>query len=141
MGDMKCAIVNIKNKSNSVGGPSGYLYNLYSGAAEIEKFPDFKYLIENKAGNEVGYTDTESKVINIKKLFPSLREFLYFFKQGNIFKKKLGSEIKKYDLIHVHTTETLLYLKWFCKYNGKIVFTPHRPETLKEELVSVVRRK
>ena len=53
MRDMKCAIVNIKNKSDSVGGPSGYLYNLYSGADEIENFPDFKYLIENEIRNDL----------------------------------------------------------------------------------------
>ena len=141
MRDMKCAIVNIKNKSDSVGGPSGYLYNLYSGADEIENFPDFKYLIENEIRNNRGYTSAKSNIMNIKEAFPSLREFLYFFKQGNIFKKKLSAEIKDYDLIHVHTTETLLYLKWFCKFNGKIIFTPHRPETLKEELVESVKRK
>ena len=134
---MKCAIINIKNKSASVGGPSGYLFNLYSGADEIKEFPDFKYLIEN---NSI-ISDSGSKMTNVKELFPSLREFIYFFKQGNIFRNILGKELKEYDLIHVHTTETLLYLRWFCKYKGKVIFTPHRPETLREELVAVVRRK
>lgn len=138
---MRCAIVNIKNKSDSVGGPSGYLYNLYSGADEIENFPDFKYLIENEIRNDMGYTTARISITNLKEAFPTLREFLYFFKQGSIFKKKLGVDVKNYDLIHVHTTETLLYLKWFCKFNGKIVFTPHRPETLKEELIEKVKRK
>lgn len=138
---MKCAIINIKNKSASVGGPSGYLYNLYLGAEEIKGFPDFKYLIENTTGNDGITTDVESKITNFKELFLSLREFLYFFKQGYIFKKKLGEDIKEYDLIHVHTTETLLYLRWFCKYKGKVVFTPHRPESLREELIAVVKRK
>lgn len=138
---MKCAIINVKNKSASVGGPAGYLFNLYSGADEINEFPDFIYLLENKLANSSITADSGSKITNIKELFPSLREFLYFFKQGNFFKKKLGEEIKEYGLIHVHTTETLLYLRWFCKYKGKVVFTPHRPETVREELVGVVRRK
>jgi len=138
---MKCAIINVKNKSASVGGPSGYLFNLYSGADEINEFPDFLYLLENKLANSSITADSGSKITNIKELFPSLREFLYFFKQGNFFKKKLGEKIKEYGLIHVHTTEALLYLRWFCKYKGKVVFTPHRPETVREELVGAVRRK
>lgn len=138
---MRCAIINIKNKSESVGGPSGYLYNLYAGANEIEIFPDFIYLVDNKVGNETNSANKNNILTKVKEMFPAIREFLYFFKQGNIFKKKLGETIKKYDLIHVHTTETLLYLRWFCKYKGKVVFTPHRPEKVRDELLEVMCRK
>lgn len=132
------AILNIRNMKKSAGGPSGYLYNLYAGFESNKELvpPDFIYCFD-----EVSNNSNDSNKRNVKDLLPGIRYILYYLKQGLRIKKILKKKVEKYDCIHVHTGEAVVYLRKFCRYKGKIIFTPHRPESVRKEIIANLRKK
>ncbi len=116
------------------GGPSGYVYNLVQGAEKNKK--DIKLLAPNiEAGNEKEKPAHSGN----KKKFAVLRSLSYIAKCGIISKRRFGKMVKNYDIIHVHSSQDLYYLKRYLGFKGKIVFTPHRPEPYSKELLSAYR--
>ena len=130
------AILNIRNVKNSAGGPSGYLYNLLKGFNELDgvEIPDFIYMIDETSARK------QSNTAGVKNLFPGLRYIAYFFKQGLGFRKWFIGKISNYDTIHVHTSESAIYLRLFCRYKGHIILTPHRPEPIKNEMIEKFKK-
>lgn len=130
----KSAIFLSSGIGKNQGGPSGYIYNLYSGSIENGNpvtviTPNMNIEPTKKAMNNNS---------SVKK-FGVLRSLLYIAKTGIRCRKKYKKELKKYALIHVHSSQDLYYLKKYVGYKGKIVFTPHRPEPYANELLNSYR--
>lgn len=139
---MKVLIFYDKNNLKPVGGPSGYLYNVYK-ELQIENI-DFIDFIDSK----------EIKTSKKDKLFNKLRDF-YNKKVPRSIKMKLGLyekyvfknifgkiprttnvNIDDYDIIHFHSTLTLYMVKDSLKnYKGKILLTSHSPKILHKEII------
>lgn len=114
------------------GGPSGYVYNLVQGAKE------------NRDKIEIITADTElktqkSNLTSSKKKFTALRSLLYIVKCGIVARRRFSSIIHTFDVIHVHSSQDVYYLKRYIRFKGKIVFTPHRPEPYSMELLKAYR--
>lgn len=123
-----------RDLKKNAGGPSGYLYNLKQG-------------LENCSANiyffTINFNETERQGQGKKKdkikyndIFGDLRLALSFALKGIKIKGKINSKIYNMDVIHVHSSEDLFALRAILKYKGKIVFTPHRPETLASEVIN-----
>ena len=123
------AILNYSQKRENAGGPSGYLFNLYAGLSDLKTDIDFLFVEDALLG-------AVKKVRKRRNFFIQLRNILFFIKKGIRMRNKFKSVVSNYDVIHVQSCEDCFYLKKYCKFKGKIIFTPHRPETYYEEVVS-----
>lgn len=116
------------------GGPSGYVYNLYEGS--LENGDPITVITPNmniESAKKTANSDYS------KKKFGVLRSLLYIAKTGMRCRKSYKDVISQYDVIHVHSSQDLYYLKKYIGYNGTIVFTPHRPESYANELLNSYR--
>ena len=139
---LNIAVLLDRSREKNAGGRPGYLYNLYMGAPTNGLMPDFLCPVQEIAHlDDVDYRVDEysnSFYMFLRKNV-RFRRLLYFFKQGLEIKNKLGNKVNDYDVIHVHISSNVIYLRWFCKYKGKIILTSHRPETLVEDGMSMLR--
>ena len=127
--------------SGNIGGPPGYLFNLINSFNKTD-CPDLLILDEEKNVNFNQNACLRERIINkIKDIFPSVRNVLYFFRRGFQYKHKYINIINNYKLIHAHSSEVVLFIRRFCKYRGIIVFTPHRPESIYEEVAHSLSNK
>ncbi|MDE6284408.1 MAG: glycosyltransferase family 4 protein, partial [Bacilli bacterium] len=46
-----------------------------------------------------------------------------------------------YDLIHIHDSESVLYIRDFARFKGNIVLTSHRPEPLEDEIINALKNR
>lgn len=129
------AIFNYSGKAVNKGGPSGYLSHLYTGFNGDS--PDFLFI-----------KDAEKTSNNIKISFHNENYFLYeiksilsYLKKGIKVYKKYGKTLNNYSLIHIHDSESVFYIKFFCRYKGKIILTSHRPEPLADEVINAIKAK
>lgn len=138
MNKSKYAIYNSSGFGKNQGGPKGYLYNLFNGLNELNYQMKIFSLddidsIQSKKNNS--YTKKKS----IKDFIPlGFRSILYFYKYGIKIKNKINREVNSYDILHVHSSEDVYYLRKFLKYKGRIVLTVHRPESLAEEKIGAL---
>lgn len=133
----KFAIFNYSGKSANKGGPAGYLQHLFSGF-NPDSAPDFICMTDTtdvtssvKAGGKSVF-DKYSFLYEIKSI-------LSIVKKGITVRRKLHSIINNYDIIHIHDSESVLYVKFFAAYKGKIVLTSHRPEPLADEVINSIK--
>lgn len=134
---MKIAIMNYAGKSPNRGGPAGYLNNLYTGAEKIHNFPDFLHVEDFDTPKTIATEQQKKKTNN--KFITCIKELAYFFVLGKRAKDS-GIDFDKYDLIHVHSSQDVYYLRKFCKYRGRIVLTSHRPEPYIDEGRPILRQ-
>lgn len=138
---MKELIFMDKNRLEPIGGPTGYLYNLY---IELEK-------MKNK---DVFWLDDpkQKRHMRMKKIFKRLPKTItkqyYSYKKKNeldsicnkVFnneeKKSLNINLEHYDIIHFHSTLDMFLNQDLLKnYKGKIAITSHSPEVFYKELI------
>lgn len=125
------AIVHHTDVSAAAGGPPGYLYNLFCGFSDNK--PDFIHLA---GGGQRDRGKQKKSVGNLIRRNQTLRIILFYMKQGIAYRRELMEKINTYKMIHVHTSESAVYVRAFCKYKGHLIFTPHRPETLSKEIIA-----
>lgn len=125
---------NGKLKKNA-GGPSGYLYNLKIGIENNNIPVDF--IVSRSMPPVVDDKTSNNKSISIKMPMAVLdfRMALSFIFKGVKVRNHLKQLVNEYDFLHAHSSEDIFALKKLLKYKGKIVFTPHRPESLANEVI------
>lgn len=147
---MKILIYMPENNLRPIGGPAGYLYNLYAGLKEIgSSAVDFLPSVENKKYVPVlksvyhkfpykfktkiasSYNKISKKFISEErvqeKVYNNYRKLLF----GN---SMLPANYKSYDIIHFHTTFELYKEKELLKdYTGKVVLNSHSPQPNHQE--------
>lgn len=116
----------------NAGGPSGYLYNLKLGLDEFEN--NIQFFTKESSSNTAGTANV--KIKKHSSVYSDFRLAISYILKGKKVKKKIDPQIYKMDCIHVHASEDLWALKAIIGYKGKIVFTPHRPETLANEVIT-----
>lgn len=142
---MKTLIYYEKSDLKPVGGPSGYLYNVYQE-------------IRNQGIKEIEFLDSKySRIQNlIRRLFYKLpkkiREKYYKGKKEdyaqNLYNKIFDSRerksiinLNKYDIVHFHSTEMMYMVKdSLVNYKGKVLLTSHSPKALFQEKIDNIPR-
>lgn len=128
---LKIAIFNYYGMDSAVGGPRGYISNLYVGFKSIGIAPP-TFLCSKEVKKNVAKEKTDVKSSN-----PSdIRCVAAFIKKGLSFRKEFKKVVRQYDVIHVHSTDDCYYLRKFAGFKGKIILTSHRPESSVEEKFS-----
>ena len=141
---MKVLIYKDKNSLEPIGGPTGYLYNLYN---ELNK----------NENTEIEFLDSKKSKIRmvIKKIYEKLpNEFRkkYKYKKNikeiyNILnnvisdkKNKISKiDLNKYDAVHFHDTYTMYMVKDSLEnYKGKVIITSHSPKVYFKEILDKV---
>lgn len=138
---MKVLIYKDKNTLEPIGGPTGYLYNLYN---EIQKNNitqiEFLDLKKNKIRMKVKkiYKKLPKKFQKKYKYKKNIKEIL---KMADNINNKFSSKtacinLDNYDIIHFHDTYTMYMVKESLEsYKGKIIITSHSPEVYHKELI------
>lgn len=121
-----------KELKKNAGGPSGYLYNLKIGLDKFDNNIEF-FTINNVAEKN---TESTNKTIKYNPIYLDCRLAISYLFKGIKTKKRINSDLYEMSCVHVHASEDLLALKAIIGYKGKIIFTPHRPETLANEVVT-----
>lgn len=133
------AIYNSMGIGENRGGPQGYLYQLNAGFKEnefnITILSDFSPAQLNKKSRE-SFVSSEKKTSVITE---TIRSILHFYKIGYLIKKNKKNNFNRYDVLHVHSSEDVYYLRRILGYKGKIIFTSHKPESLADEKVSALK--
>jgi glycosyltransferase involved in cell wall biosynthesis len=127
----KVLIFKSKTDLKPVGGPNGYLYNLYSGlqkdkttGLQIDFLPEY---------NENSFV---SKIINKLKKHKRLAFLLYIFYILHNSGKGTNIDYSQYDIIHFHSTvDMYLSRKKLENFKGKVIITSHSPKACHLELV------
>lgn len=139
---MKVLIYYDKKQLKPVGGPSGYLYNLYS---ELIK-SNIDYV------NFINYNDTDKtknhyiynffKQCYLKIVPKKIKELLGLYEKSmrkRIFssdKKIAKIDISKYDIVHFHSTLDMYLAKDSLEnYGGKVILTSHSPKVGYKEML------
>lgn len=131
-----------KDALKPVGGPSGYLYNFY------------QVILEKKITN-IHFLESQQSYIKAKTKSIYLRlpkKLLHYIQKKNTYKRYRGLlyqkdsrsvNLKKYDLIHFHSTAALYQMREQLKeYKGKVVLTSHTPKApFREVIEDVISKK
>lgn len=127
------------------GGPSGYIANLNKGLELIEEEKKVK-IISNQTNN----ISSSNKQKKYKQILKSLIKYYSPLIEKRFEKSLIGDNFKSItnqidqinfspnDIIHVHSVfdfNTILRKQ----IPGKIVFTPHTPESISEETVNFIK--
>ena len=131
------AIFSFSGKAPNKGGPIGYLWHLYSGFTSFE--PDLLFINNNETS--VNVLGKQSSIKKPNRILYELKSILSYFKKAYLVAKKYRGQLKQYQLIHVHESDSVFYLRLFCGYRGKIILTSHRPEPLANEVINAARVK
>lgn len=122
-----------KELKKNAGGPSGYLYNLKIGLDKFDNNIEFFTATNNTVKKD---TESNCKTIKYNPIYLDFRLAISYLFKGVKTKKRINSDLYKMSCVHVHASEDLWALKAIIGYKGKIIFTPHRPETLANEVVT-----
>ena len=120
-----------ENLLKPVGGPVGYLYNLYHGLEQIQ-CQDIIFLspTEIKERSYVKYRQfVPKKILDIRKALYTM----------NIVNRngERPEESDEYEAIHFHSTISMYQnRKWLEDYKGKVVLTSHSPCALHKEYIN-----
>lgn len=151
---MKILIYMPEDNLKPIGGPSGYLHNLYTGLNEIgDDSVDFlpplgqnRYLTALKLLYHKIPNKPRTRLMNfykkLKKAFVSTNK-----EQSKIYqnyrellfgKSSLPANYQMYDAIHFHTTFELYKEKDMLKdYKGKVVLNSHSPQPYHQEYLTL----
>ena len=137
---MKILIYMDKNRLEPIGGPSGYLFNLYNQLLKEEN-------------NSIKFLDSQEEVKHMKKkkILKSLPKFLqniyYNYKKKNYGKnilrvlsrdrkKTANIDLNMYDIIHFHEPLVMYNVKDSLEnYKGVVVLTSHSPKVGYQEII------
>ncbi len=137
---MKALIYFDKNLLEPIGGPTGYLYNIYQEALR-EKISDIEFLDRDNA----------KRKMKIKKMYKKMPKFIQ--KKYKEFKRRKNGkqileqvfsdiprksvcDLNQYDIVHFHSTFDLYMVKDSLEnFNGTIVLTSHSPKILHKEII------
>lgn len=129
-----------------VGGPSGYLYNLYNGLEKINengvKFLDLKrntkfYKLKNINKKLKNVVKSKLKKVLDKKWIQNLEDIV-------LNDKNVSSQVNfnEYDYIHFHSTFDMYEVREQLKNTkAKIIITSHSPKPLHLEYFDLLREK
>lgn len=136
---MKILIFNRKLPLIKIGGPCGYMYNIYeylkeNPRGEISFYPDdFKNTIRQRI-----YSKFERICVH-KTVWSKLLNFVAILYLDYFFNYPLSSKeidfINSFDYVHVHSV--IFYLRFFYgnkKIKAKTILTSHSPEPLIDEI-------
>lgn len=118
----------------NTGGPSGYLFNIYTFIKATNKYECIDFYSQKAKIDSLEYNFQSSnniifQIIGVIKLC-----YFIYFKSTKLSKEDLEL-IDKYDYIHLHYIGD--YFRYFKKQSGiksKIILTTHSPEPLFDEL-------
>lgn len=122
-----------------VGGPAGYLYNLYN---QLEKFENHEIeFIKEVTVKSRFYKYYEKLPGNIKKVYQSIirrKNCRDLVSERNRYST---IDFSKYDMIHFHSTKDMYNVKdSLSNYRGKVILTSHTPKPAfleyKEDILS-----
>lgn len=135
---MKELIYCEKNKLSPVGGPYGYLFNLYCGLQSIPNnkiyFLNDEALVSNNRKEKASFNGFKATIK--KKIWP------YYFIGSILFGHGRSKEkLKAYNVIHFHSTIDLYKCrKSLKKYNGYVLLTSHSPEAWHLEAIELIKK-
>lgn len=130
--------------SENKGGPNGYLYNLRQGLIHNSININFYTVNQNSKKNnskksQNSFSDKEKNFFESLKL--EFKVLAFYIKKGLKCNKIVESGYRSKEILHVHSSEDVFYLRRFLNYKGKIIFTPHRPECLADETITSLQLK
>lgn len=149
---MKILIYMPENNLKPIGGPSGYLYNLYTGLMELgTESVDFLPPLgerSSKSSLKAVYHSLpykfRSKLMgiynSIKRYFVSeekeQQKIYHNYRELLFGKSMLPADFQAYDGIHFHTTFELYRERDLLKnYKGKIILNSHSPQPNHQEYI------
>lgn len=131
---MKILIYADKGKLKPIGGPYGYLYNLFSGLLDIKN--DEVHCLNENQNHETIQTRNRAIFMKLKKDF-----WLPYFILKTLLGKGAESDedFNAYDVIHFHTTVDLYNnRKKLNDYHGQVLLTSHSPKVFFEEFYDTI---
>lgn len=135
---MKELIYCEKNKLSPVGGPYGYLYNLYCGLQMISN--NEIYFLNNNARDK----SNRKQKPNYNKFTSTIKKRIwpYYFIMSLLFGfGKSKEKLDNYNVVHYHTTVDLYKCRRSLKkYKGYILLTSHSPEAWHLEASELVKK-
>lgn len=121
------------------GGPSGYLFNLRNGLANIpEGNIQVDFLPAINTHSETKNAAKSSKNPIIKQMLQTYRVVKHIKTNLSMLDKKEKSpvDLNRYDAVHFHTTRDLYFLREeLATYRGKVLLTSHSPQPLSHEFI------
>lgn len=118
----------------SVGGPTGYVYNIKKEMQEKRIFDDIEF----------SFLHNTVKFKKMKKYVPKFikdkrNKNRYLNMSNNIVNgqsHRANDDLNKYDIIHFHSTYAMYTVKDSLKdFNGSVVLTSHSPKVLHKEFI------
>lgn len=138
---MKVLIYFEKSNLKPVGGPAGYLNNLYNEI--IKNNVDYICFLDSKKSKRKEFF---RKIF--KKLPKKVQDMYYEYDKKNnsileeVFdsRKRISSiDLNEYDIIHFHSTFSMYMIKDSLKdYRGKVILTSHSPKALHLEKIDSI---
>lgn len=117
----------------NTGGPSGYLYNIYSFIKESNNYECIDFYTDKTKTKPQEYEFKKSNNIILKIYDIIKRCYFIYFKQTKLTKEEI-SIINQYDYIHIHYIgDYFRYFKKCNKIKPQIILTTHSPEPLFDE--------
>lgn len=133
----KVLIYKSESDLKPIGGPNGYLYNLYSGLSNVKSDEvSISFLpIKNES-------PLVTKIINCLKKHKKLL-FNVYIRYLSINKGNSSAvDFSDYDIIHFHaTTDYYVCRNKLKKFKGKIIITSHSPMPCHQELIDNLQLK
>lgn len=116
-----------EDKLKPIGGPAGYLYNLYT-QFKIDKIENISFL--KCANSKEQYRDIYTKLPNvIKHLYQIIIRNKNYKSLTSNERKNNDIDFNQYDLIHFHSTRDLYKERGnLIDFNGIVVLTSHTPK-------------
>jgi len=129
------------------GGPSGYIANLERGITDLKNKTNIEIISSSQGLKSIdeksNFKRFAEKFIGKSKLLTEsyyLYKFLRKDRMANINEKLSSVTFESNDIIHVHSV--LDYYSLSKKgILGKIVLTPHTPESIATEITNMIRLK
>lgn len=138
---MKVLIYFNKRDLKPVGGPSGYLYNIYKQIIENENIEiDFLDYEQQSKRKKICYkmiSKLPNRLKNKVELYIKHRYTKHILE--DVFgskERKTIIDINQYDIVHFNDTLSLYLSKDSLeKFNGKVVLTSHSPKPFHKEII------
>lgn len=137
---MKVLIYYEKADLKPVGGPAGYLYNLYNEILK-QNITEIEFLNSKKSKIDNCFRFLFNKMpVRIRELYYNKKKKQYGMSLYNrIFdsRKRIAKiNLNEYDIVHFHSTEMMYMVKdSLLDYRGKVILTSHSPKVLFKEKI------
>lgn len=134
---MKKILIWDNRKLANIGGPSGYLYNIYK---YLKRYPNSQIVFLSEVLN-TNSSICEKKIKSSNRFIVMIKQIInicYRFYYGKITQME-SINLNEYDYIHFHTVlDALKFINSNIEYNGKIILTSHCPCLWIDEFLSSV---